>query len=319
MIGYIYRIMARNYKQYPKLPLMVKISNDLVRSRLNISNSAVANIIFHALIVNLNEQEFPNVTVHVSELGLGKIDGESGSQYQTIRKLIPVLRCAGIDKIIFDNTSKDVGINSKNIFSEVEYLYNSGTIRAVFIETMKPHLFNLKAFFTQYNFFEWACLSSFYSQQIYEILKSWEFPLGKITLKLDDFYDLISYPLESRNDFSSVRIYALNKAEKEIHKKTSLEFSWEAVKKGKKVSELKFIIGEHGKRNALMEANKEAEKKLVVAHNESDKRKQYIPKARDCFKVKDLKFGEICPDIKLRTIKCQICLKMGQVVSSKVK
>lgn len=292
--------MPKPYYQQKKLPLTITKSNELVRAQLQVENNSLANKIFCLLIRALDADRFPKISVSVKELGAGN----GGSQYRAIDAATDVLLNAKV-KTVFKDGDLNLGFRKSNIFTDCDY--EKGFITAKFNTGMKPHLLELKKRFTTLNYFELMDLPSFYSQRIYEILKSWEKPEGFVELGLEAFYDMISFPKEMREDFSCVRRKALEKADKDINSRTDLQYRWEPVKEGKKVVGLRFIIGERGKVTQHRNKAKNEEMTRKEAWAASEKRKPHLEAARSCRLNKNMKPGSSCPDIKIRSKKCQLC------------
>lgn len=291
------------YHQQRKLPLVVKKSNELVRTQLSVENNALANKIFVTLIRHIDEKSFPSVSFSVNEL----IDenAKGGAEYKKLKKAAEVLMKARIDSLEYDQTGKEVGFHMFNLFGSCKYA--KGAITAKFNPDLESHLLYLKKYFTPLNYFELIELSSFYSQRLYELLKSWENPGGFTEIHLDALYDLISYPKDLRDNFASVRRYALEQAEKDINKKTGLRFRWEPIKEGRKVVAIRFIIGEQGEKSQKKRITKQAEKEKREAWDASVRRKPHLDDARRCRLNHGIKAGDICKLAKPRSKKCQLC------------
>ncbi len=307
-------IMKKPYYQQRKLPLTFKKSNELVRAQLRVENNVLANRIFYLLVREIEAtQGFPKISVPVKELAIDKNQPLRGNQYKAIDAATDVLLKASVHAIFYNESETPIGFKKSNIFTDIDY--KKGIITAKFNSSMKPHLLELKKRFTTLNYFELMDLPSFYSQRIYEILKSWENPDGLIELTLKVFYDMISYPKDLRNDFASVRRYALEKAEKDINTRTELRYRWEPIKEGKKVVAVRFIIGEQGKVTKRKMVAKEEDKKRKQTHLESADRKPYLKAASICRREHGIESGGTCQLMKLRSKKCQLCRQYAEVKS----
>ena len=297
------------YHRQRKLPLIVKKSNDLVRTQLIIENNALANRIFATLIRHMDENFFPNVSFPVSEL----IDEESkgGDRYKRLETAARVLMRAIIDSVIVDETGKKTGFCMDALF--IKCKYDKGFITAEFNPNLKPHFLGLKKHFTELNYFDLIELSSFYSQRIYELLKSWEKPNGFAEIKLNALYDLVSFPASMQSNFAEAKRRLLGQAEKEINEKTDLKFRWEAIKEGRKVVAIRFIIGERGLVTQKKRQNKEAVQKRRENHDEAARRKPHLAAASKCRAENNIKSGDICKLAKPRTLKCKWCNKGADV------
>lgn len=301
------------YHQQRKLPLVVKKSNELVRTQLSVENNALANKIFVTLIRHIDENCFPSVSFPANEL-IGEGTKASGDDYRRLKKAAEVLMKARIDSLYYDKNGQETGFRLYNLFATCEY--DKGIITAEFTASLKPHLLGLKKYFTPLNYFELIELSSFYSQRLYELLKSWENPAGFIEIRLDALYDLISFPVNLRTNFKEVRTRALEQAERDINEKTGLRFRWEPIKEGRKVVAIRFVIGEQGERSQKKRQAKEAQKKQRERLDAADQRKPHLDAAWQCRRDHGMKAGDTCRLAKPRSKKCQLCLQTSGVKTS---
>lgn len=297
------------YHKQRKLPLVVKKSNELVRTQLSVENNALANRIFATLVRNIDEDVFPIVSFPATEI---LIDGASGAHYKRLKTAARVLVKATVDSLSYDGAGKEIGFHFTTIFSSC--VYDKGTITAKFNPDLKPHLLGLKNHFTTLNYFDLIELSSFYSQRLYELLKSWEKPAGFCEITLAALYDLVSFPKELRNNFLHFRKRALEQAEKEINTKTELSFKWEPIKEGLKVVAVRFIIGEQGKRTDKKRQNKKQEKEQLEKNSAAAERTPYWVAINECHKKHGIKYGDICKLAKPYSKKCKACAEGHHVV-----
>lgn len=298
------------YYQQRKLPLMLKKSNELVRTHLSIENNTLANRIFTTLIRYIEEQSFPVVSFPASELV--NDENKGGTQYKNLKKAASVLMKARLDSLDYDRDGKEIGFHMENLFTTCHY--RNGVVNARFNPELKPHLLGLKHHFTSLNYFDLIELSSFYSQRIYELLKSWENPNGFVEIDINILYALISFPVNMQANFKELRTRALEQAEKEINEKTELKFRWEPIKEGRKVVAIRFIIGERGLVTQKKRQNKEAEQERRNNCDEAARRRPHLLAAVKCRAENKIKSGDICKLAKPYTQKCKWCHKGSGVV-----
>lgn len=297
------------YHQQRKLPLIVKKSNELVRTQLSVENNALANKIFVTLIRHIDEKNFPSVSFSANEL-IGA-DAKGGAEYKKLKKAAEVLMKARIDSLFYDEKGRETGFRLYNLFASC--VYDKGIITAEFTASLRPHLLDLKKYFTPLNYFELIELSSFYSQRFYELLKSWENPTGFVEIRLDALYDLLSFPKELRRNFNHIKSKALGQAERDINEKTGLKFRWEPIKEGRKVVAIRFIIGEQGEKSQKKRQTKKVEKEKQEGWEASAKRKPHMDAARQCRHSHGLKYGDTCRLAKPRSKKCKLCAQTAGI------
>lgn len=241
--------------------------------------------------IDLKEYKIP-----VAELkGLSNIE-LSGDQYQEIKKSIEHLANA----IIKIKGQKDGDFRIYHIFAMCGY--ENGHIVAAFHPDLKPHFLDLKSHFTTYSLFDFLRLPSLYSKKLFEILKSYS-NLPVITIELTELHELLNVKgIEIYvKDFAQLRKRVLDKAHKDIHKFTDLKFEWEPIKKGNKVTAIRFIFNQ----NHMIEHQKEkteADKKTLF-----DKNNKLFFAVKDCRKKHNLKTGEKCQNPKCSAKKRDLC------------
>lgn len=115
-------------------------------------------------------------------------------------------------------------------------------IEAKFNPEMKSFLLQLQDHYTLYNIIEFKLLSTGYSQRLYELLKSWS-SKNTFTIDIAQLHKILLTSDSAKKNFGEFRRSILEPAQKEIIKKTGIRFEWEAIKKGRSVSEILFVFG----------------------------------------------------------------------------
>lgn len=122
--------------------------------------------------------------------------------------------------------------------SKVRVLPKSGKIKIKFDEDMQKYLMGLYNNYTQYSLLCVLPMRSAYSIRLYELLKSYAGQGAKHKeFDIDDLKTKMAAPYVNFKDF---RVYALEKATREINQYTDLEISWEPINKGRKVIKVRF-------------------------------------------------------------------------------
>jgi plasmid replication initiation protein len=182
--------------------------------------------------VRKEDKDFQTYEVPIKEL-LG--EAQDGRTYQLVAEVVDNL----MGRVL--TIEKPNGWIKYVIFSRCEYDGNKGCIRARFDPDLREHFIDLKSHFTQYSLMEFLLLPSIYSQRIFEILKSWK-DKPEITIELNDLYEMLDVPPSHRLDFAAFRRRVLEKAYKDIRSKTSFQYEWKAIKKGKSVVAIRFTF-----------------------------------------------------------------------------
>lgn len=274
---------------------IVKKSNVLCRAKWAVESVYEPRLVaLVAARVHKDDKDFFNYEIPVKEILGSRVDGRA---YKLLSDVTDNL----MKRIIL--LPRDHGGFAKaNIFSFCEYLPEKGVIVARFDPAMKPHYLELKEKFTQYNLMEFLTLPSTYSQRLYEVLKSWDDGRPEKVLHLTDLFETLDAPttLQRYPDF---RRFVLEKAHKDINKKTTLEYEWEPIKKGRSVQAIRFIfIHDGAKKTSNRMPLKVDPKKSKPEHSQ----------ALECWLAKR-QSGKTCP---IRTgektaghKKCQVCLE----------
>lgn len=134
---------------------------------------------------------------------------------------------------------------SETLMRWLSYVKINKNSEKVFIEidrTIAPFLFELKEKFTKYQLYNILAMKSAFSVRIYELLKSYAYQKNK-TFDLEELKRLLEVEnVKSYVRFPDFRRYVLEIAEREINELTDINISYEAIKKGKKVIKINFLI-----------------------------------------------------------------------------
>ena len=276
---------------------VVKKRNELIRSRINISNVDASRILANLIAcVRHDDKQFKDtyrvpVKDFMSDLG--------GKSYSNIKAMCRELAKATAEIEEPDPDGPHPIFRIYTFFSSISY--RKGVVEARFNQEMQPLLLDLQECFTKYNLIDYLKLPSIYSQRLFEILKSWaNVKSGEKTLSVEELHRLLDTPPSFRADFKAFRVRVLEKAHKDIHEKTSLRFEWEPVKVGRSVEEIRFSFGPG--RRAIAEAElqkvKEAKRRRL--------QKQRLLKAVECSKSK----GGECITQDNKRLVCKVCREL---------
>ena len=281
---------------------VVKKHNDLVRSKINISSKTSSRILacLLAAIQHDDTQFKETYSIPIKNyLPPDENGGKGGSQYKLVKEACRELIKSSIEKEWPDPDNPD----SDPIFQIMPFFTSikcrNGIIQANFNPRLADLLLQLKSFFTQYNLIEYLSLPSFYSQRLFEILKSWSnVPSGEVILSITDLHRLLNTPPSFQVDFRQFRTRVIEKAHKDIQEKTPLRFNWEPVKAGRAVKAIRFTFGPG--RRAIAEAEK------IKAKEEKQRRltRSRWQRAYACAKTKN----GICSTQDNKPIICKTCI-----------
>lgn len=280
---------------------LVKKSNAIARAQWQPKSLWEPRIVaLVAAKVRSDDTDFQTYKIPVSDL---KHDGDSkanlsGKQYQEIVKAIANLGGAVIRMRSDTKKNNLQNFRQYNIFAMIGY--ENGCLIAQFHPDLKPHFLQLKEQFTSYNLIEYLALPSLYSQQLFDILKSWG-GLDTKVIHLADLHETLMTPKHMRENFKDFRVRVLEKAKNDIDAKTMFNFEWEAIKEGRAVVAIRFIfndkmIEEIQKKKASTAKSKKAASETANAML-----------AYQCAEKKNF----ICPNKDNKKSICMMCEAMG--------
>lgn len=214
---------------------IVKKSNVLARASWAVKSVYELRLV--ALVasrVHKGDEDFQDYEIPIRELIEHSDNG--GKTYKDISRAVESLMSRVID-LPSDNPKV---FRRCNVFSYCEYNGQSGIIKCRFDKSLKPHYLNLKGQFTEWGLLEYLLLPSIYSKMIFELLKSWD-DKPSFEISLSELFEFLHVP-ESMRRYPDFKRYVLNQAHKDINKKTSLNYEWEPIKKGRSVFAIRFIF-----------------------------------------------------------------------------
>ena len=133
-----------------------------------------------------------------------------------------------------------------NWVASAEYKEGKGVVEFEISKKLRPYLLSVKERFLKYKLENILILTNGYSIRLYEILKDWleaNKRYGKKAEKvvsLEELREILEIPNGYR--YGNIKERILEKAKKELKKKTDIVFTYEEIKSGRKVTHIKFVI-----------------------------------------------------------------------------
>ena len=233
--------------------LVTKSNYFIMNSSYDLSLEEQKIILTLASLVRKDDEEFKPYIFKIAEF-MELVGVEDKSKYTKIPKITRELMKKVLE-IHEGNTLLQVAwLNS------ARYEKGSGMVTLKFSPDLKPYMLQLKEKYTQYQLANILSMKSKYSSRIYEILKCNEFKKqGYIEIEIDELRKLIKadtvYP--KYNDFKR---FVIERTQKELKKLTDIDFDFEEIKTGRKVTSLKFHI----------RTNKSKVRKPLLLPNDAD-------------------------------------------------
>lgn len=161
--------------------------------------------------------------------------GKSGFYYQYVREVMENL---GNHKLTIELEEGKTLIT--HWFSGAMIDRNAGEVRLHIDSYIRPYLFELHSFYTNYKLEYILPMKSKYGIRLYEFLRSYKskgyrlrFSLEEIRLRID----CDKYP-----NFKDFRVNVLEPAIEDINTYTDIKVKYEAIKTGRKITDIEFII-----------------------------------------------------------------------------
>lgn len=227
-----------------------------------------------ASMVQPNDEEFKPYKFRIIDF-MELLGVNTKTKYTEIPKITKELM-----KKVFEIQEENTIIQTAWI-SGTRYEKGSGMVTIKFNPDLKPYMLQLKEKFTQYQLANVLSMKSKYSPRIYEILKCNEFKKQKyIELEVEELRRLLKtedvYP--KYNDFKR---FVLERTQKELKKLTDIDFDFEEIKIGRKVTSIKFNITSTKNKNNCKD-------EIAVALEESKQDLKLVKQVKTIFKVHNL-------------------------------
>ena len=259
-----------------------------------------------ASMVKPEDEEFKRYKFNISEF-IALIGIKNQSQYTEIPTITK-----GLMKKVFEIQEEDMLIQVAWL-SSVVYKKGSGYVELEFSPRLKPYMLKLNSMFTQYKLGNILMMKSKYSPRIYEFLKCNEFKKQKMIefslnqlrklLKVENVYLL----------YADFKRFVLFPAQKEINTLTDISFTFEEIKKGRKVDKIRFYITSNNKHIELENVPEEKEKHEEIDIDDLIERLQDIIEEK--LKIKEYKalLQAANNDVELIQAKYQLARKQKKI------
>ena len=194
--------------------------------------------------VNLTSDECINTTIPVDELRKALNLNDCADNYIAIRKAIKNFGANGSVGFLEKDYKGDYSYTWMPFFSKIKV--DKNICEFVWNEEMKPFLVHQQNNFTQYLASDYLKLSSVYSQNLYEQMKSLEnyrynYNHTLPRIEVSELRQIMQVGKKYK-DFNNFKTICLQRAVDDINKKTDLFVRMNNVKKGRSVVAIEFDI-----------------------------------------------------------------------------
>lgn len=212
-------------------------SNTLINARLSQKYTLNEQKLILWILSNVTEKH----AVKNEELELDVIDFANliNSPRENIYREAKTIATKLLSKTLLLEDEDEKGFVACNWFSGMRY--RSGRFYIRVYDGLIPHLINLKKCFTSYKLSYALTLQSSYAIRLYELLSQY-IKIKNRTFDIDVLRQNLGIFNGELKQFGHFKERVLDISEREINSKTDIRISWEAIRKGRKVTHIKFLI-----------------------------------------------------------------------------
>ena len=213
---------------------IVRKSNDLIQNAMYSLTLSQQKLMLHIFaMIKPSDTELPRYEMSIYEfLKLCGVDPHNGSMYKQVKKNIEDIANAKVQWIRLTGTQK---ITMFRWLSSATIDEGTGKIVLTLDQSLKPHLIQLKEFYTTMNITYTLPMKSQYSIKIYELCKSYQ----NLYLEKKKKGEPLVWSIETlkkqvdcnASNWAHVRRTVLDKAKSEINGKTDILFDYAVYEK----------------------------------------------------------------------------------------
>ena len=213
---------------------IVRKSNDLIQNAMYSRTRSQQKLMLHIFaMIKPSDTELPRYEMSIYEfLKLCGVDPHNGSMYKQVKKNIEDIANAKVQWIRLAGTQK---ITMFRWLSSATIDEGTGKIVLTLDQSLKPHLIQLKEFYTTMNITYTLPMKSQYSIKIYELCKSYQ----NLYLEKKKKGEPLVWSIETlkkqvdcnASNWAHVRRTVLDKAKSEINGKTDILFDYAVYEK----------------------------------------------------------------------------------------
>ena len=235
---------AKSAKASPSAPVatysgrgnqtIVRKSNDLIQNAMYSLSLSQQKLMLHIFaMIKPSDTELPRYEMSIYEfLKLCGVDPHNGSMYKQVKKNIEDIANAKVQWIRLAGTQK---ITMFRWLSSATIDEGTGKIVLTLDQSLKPHLIQLKEFYTTMNITYTLPMKSQYSLKIYELCKSYQ----NLYITKKEKGEPLVWNIETlkkqvdcnATNWAHVRRTVLDKAKSEINGHTDIYFDYEVYEK----------------------------------------------------------------------------------------
>lgn len=254
------KIKTKDKNHYQKAVIAMQ-HNNLVEAKYSMTLQQKRIMIWLVSQIQPNDMDFKEHILSIKKLmEICQLSGES--TYKEIKKITFSLIEKGIRIIDISDPEQKREIQVSWLSSADYY---GGQVKLSFSPKLRPYLLQLKERFTSVNSLDLMQFKSIHAIRIYELLKQFQ-DIGERTLSIEEIKDCCGVK-EKLKTYPNFEKKILLISQREMNEKSDIEFTFERVKKSRKIVAIRFII----KKNKAYEKRRNPEK-----YSKEEKRKPGI-------------------------------------------
>jgi plasmid replication initiation protein len=238
---------------------IVTKSNTLITCNYDLSLQEQKIILTLASMVQPTDTEFKEYEFKIKDF-MELLEIKDKSKYTEIPKITKEL----MKKVFEIKEGKDI-IQMAWLSSAI-YKTGEGTVKLEFSPKLKPYMLELKELYTSYKLENILSLKSKYSIRIYEILKSNLFKKC-IEIEVEELKNMIGAKADYFKLYADFKRKVILQAQKELNSITDINFTFEEIKTGRKVTSIRFHINKSKNVKNEISATKEDPKQDIDTNN----------------------------------------------------
>jgi plasmid replication initiation protein len=223
---------------------IVTLSNKIIEAKYNLTLEEQNILYISASQISKGDDEFKEYRIRITDLENIESSVKKHSQIKNVAEKMMSRTITVFDK---DNPNDFVVYN---LFEKIRYISKEASIVTKFHKELHPFFLQLKNEFTKANINHLVRFKSKYTSRLYLDLKK-EYDKQKkykkniyIETNLNDLLMRYEMPKSYYDYYSKFKNIFLLKTVDEINNKTDMYVQYEEIKKGRKITSLKFCISE---------------------------------------------------------------------------
>lgn len=233
--------------------MVVRKSNQLIQLPVYKLSLMQQKLMLHIFaMIKPEDTELPEYEMTIYEfLKLCNLRTDSGSTYKYVKKALDDLANRKVEWI---NQPGTAYVETFRWIQKIRINPETGKIHIILDPILKPHLVQLKSFYTTMNITYTLPMKSQYSVHMYELLKSYQHFYLKakqkghpFVIEVDRLVKQLDAPYQKWTD---IRRYILDRAKSEINGHTDIIFDYSIFQKGRKVQSIAVTIDPVSKEEA---------------------------------------------------------------------